>query len=254
MDWSRAKSVLILAFLILNIILGYQLWLDVREQLSSNQDWTSLPEDTKKQMEMKLIQVQVKIPSETPALTERTFQFVDDAQEAKRVNLPAPVSSQLIFTEKELRKALKDTIPSIESYVYDPPTSTDGSTNGAFRLQYMLDGKWPMFEVSLDLFYANQNIVAYRENKVVELESKEKDDKEQKVLPAANALGILIEKFLPTGAVVKEIQLGYHGQVYNETLVTAPAWRIVLESGDIYFVNAISAEVYHPKGEQQKES
>ncbi|WP_152395846.1 two-component system regulatory protein YycI [Paenibacillus guangzhouensis] len=250
MDWSRAKSVLILAFLILNIILGYQLWLDVREQLSSNLDWTSLPEDTKKQMEMKLIQVQGKIPSETPTLTERTFQFVDEEQVTKRVNLATPISSQLIYIdEKELRKALKDAIPTIASYSYDQPTSSDG----VFRLQYMLDNKWPMFEVSLELFYANQNIVAYRENKVVELESKEKDDKGQKVLPATNALGILIEKFLPTGSVVKEMKLGYHGQVYNETLVTAPAWRIVLESGDIYFVNAISAEVYHPKGEQQKE-
>ncbi|WP_018754199.1 two-component system regulatory protein YycI [Paenibacillus terrigena] len=253
MDWSRAKSVLILAFLILNIILGYQLWLDVREQLSSNLDWTSLPEDTKKQMEMKLIQVQGKIPSETPALIERTFQFVDEEQNTNRVDLPAPVSSQLIFNEKELRKALKDEVPTIERYVFDPPTSPPTSPDGVFRLQYMLDNKWPMFEVSLELFYANQNIVAYRENKVVELESKEKADKEQKVLPATNALGILIEKFLPTGSVVKEIKLGYHGQVYNETLVTAPAWRIVLESGDIYFVNAISAEVYHPKGEQQKE-
>jgi len=250
MDWSRAKSVLILAFLILNIILGYQLWLDVRDQLSSNLDWTSLPEDTKKQMEMKLIQVQGKIPSETPTLTERTFQFALEEQDTKRVDLASPVSSQLIYIdEKELRKALKDAIPTIASYSYDQPTSSDG----VFRLQYMLDNKWPMFEVSLELFYANRNIVAYRENKVVELESKEKTDKEQKVLPATNALGILIEKFLPTGAVVKEIKLGYHGQVYNETLVTAPAWRIVLESGDIYFVNAISAEVYHPKGEQQKE-
>jgi regulatory protein YycI of two-component signal transduction system YycFG len=249
MDWGRAKSVLILAFLILNIILGYQLWLDVREQLTSNLDWTSLTEDTKLSMEKKSIQVQAKIPSETPALPERTFKFVDNVQEGQRIDLAKPVPSRLIFTEKELRKALKDQIPSIEQYSYDPLTSLDG----IFALNYMLDGKWPMFEVRMELFYANQNILGYRENMVKELESKGKTEKQQKVISATNALDSLIGKYLPAGSIIKEVTLGYHGQVYNETLVTAPAWRFVLESGDIYYMNAISGEVYHPKGEEQKE-
>lgn len=245
MEWGRAKSVLILAFLLLNIVLGYQLWLDVRDQLNSNLDWTSLTEETKQIMQRKSIQVQGKIPSETPVMRELTFRFLSKSAQGTKVDLAAPVGSQLIFTEKELRKALKDSIPSIEKYEYDPLTSAEST----FTLNLMQDGKWPVFEAHLELFYANQKIVAYRENKVEELESKEADA--QKVLPATKALGILIEKFLPSGAIVKDIRLGYHGQIYNETLVTAPSWRVILESGDIYFVNAVSAEVYHPQAEQK---
>jgi len=33
MDWGRAKSVLIVSFLVLNVLLGYQLWLNVRDQV-----------------------------------------------------------------------------------------------------------------------------------------------------------------------------------------------------------------------------
>lgn len=35
MDWGRAKNVLIYAFLLLNLVLGYQLWNDLREQADS---------------------------------------------------------------------------------------------------------------------------------------------------------------------------------------------------------------------------
>lgn len=241
MDWSRAKSVLIFAFLLLNLVLGYQLWLDVREQWNSNLDWTSLPEETKAVMEQKRIQVPAKIPSDTPVMREVTVRFVDPEPFGKTVKLEEPVDSKVIFTEKELRKALEDQIPGIENYNYDPLIASDE----AFVMNLLLDRKWPMFEVQMELFYANQKIVAYRESHVEMLVSE--DDKAQKVLPATTALGRLIEKYLPPGAIVKDIQLGYHGQVYNETLVTAPSWRIMLENGDIYFVNAISAEVYHPQ-------
>ena len=46
MDWGRAKSVLILAFLLLNVLLGYQLWMDVRERLQPNNNVTELSPET----------------------------------------------------------------------------------------------------------------------------------------------------------------------------------------------------------------
>lgn len=41
MDWGRAKNVLICAFLGLNLLLCYQLWVDLRDQVSANLDFTS---------------------------------------------------------------------------------------------------------------------------------------------------------------------------------------------------------------------
>jgi regulatory protein YycI of two-component signal transduction system YycFG len=51
MDWRRAKNVLILAFLMLNLLLGYPLWKEWRDRLSTAVDWTSLPPETRQVMQ-----------------------------------------------------------------------------------------------------------------------------------------------------------------------------------------------------------
>ncbi|GJM68352.1 hypothetical protein HMSSN036_05680 [Paenibacillus macerans] len=97
MDWGRAKNVLIYAFLLLNLVLGYQLWNGVREQRDSNLDITSLDNNTQRIMDEKQIRVLAKIPTETPELAKIAYRFVDDEQQGKTVDLPAPVDSKLIF-------------------------------------------------------------------------------------------------------------------------------------------------------------
>jgi regulatory protein YycI of two-component signal transduction system YycFG len=75
--------------------------------------------------------------------------------------------------------------------------------------------------------------------------------KEQQVLPASTAAAHLIENYLPAGSVIKDIRLGYHGQIFPdaETQVSAPSWRVLLENGEMYYVNAISAEVTTGQGD-----
>lgn len=65
MDWSRAKNVLICTFLLLNVVLGYQLWHDAQETAGPNLDFTSLDENTQRLMEEKSIQVLAPIPGDT---------------------------------------------------------------------------------------------------------------------------------------------------------------------------------------------
>lgn len=246
MDWSRAKSVLIYAFLILNIVLGYQLWQDVRDQINTEQDWTSLSEETRRIMDVKQIQVTSKIPSETPSLREITYRY-EEKNSLKQV-LGQPIESRVLYgTKREMVRSLQEEIPHIELYQLDQQVS-DGSR---FVLHQQMANGLPLFEVRLELYYENREIVSFRQQ-YAEIEDS-KTAQEQKILPASQALDTLIEKNLSPGTVVTDIQLGYHGQVFDtDTQVAAPTWRLLLDNGDVYYMNAINGAVEHvPAGKKE---
>ncbi|MNW68523.1 YycH protein [compost metagenome] len=83
----------------------------------------------------------------------------------------------------------------------------------------------------------------------IEIGASSSEDKDvQKVLPASQALSSLIEKYFPADSVVKEIELGYYGELFNsESQVASPMWRFMLENGSAYYVDAISADIISPK-------
>lgn len=244
MDWSRAKSVLILAFLVLNVVLGYQLWENVSERLNTGQKLGDLDADTVRMMKERGIGLATtaSIPSVTPELRDLTYRFKASNSD-KEVTLQKPVDSRIIFDEKELLAQLGSVIPDLAQYQYDQLASTDG----VFVLYRMAGGR-PMFDVKLELFYSNQNqkITAYRQTQVELVDAEESDAHE--VLPASKAIVPLVDKYLEEGSVIKEISLGYHGQLFNsETQYAAPSWRVLLENGKPFYVHAISAEVVQEK-------
>ncbi|RXZ83836.1 hypothetical protein EBB07_05515 [Paenibacillaceae bacterium] len=237
MDWGRAKSVLIFAFLMLNIVLGYQLWLDLRERLNMNVDLTNLPPEINSIMQERNIRLQAKLPAETPELQDLTYRFTIDRGTAELQKLDQPVDSRIIFfSKKELLDGLGDVIPSLEEYEFDPAMSTDR----VFVLYRMVEGL-PMFDVTLELYSSNQKIYAYKQYLAEQIQPGQ--NKEQSVLSASKAVGNLIERNLQPDAVIKEIRLGYKGQLFDsKSQVSAPSWRVVLEDREIY-IDAISGEV-----------
>ncbi|RED54492.1 two-component system regulatory protein YycI [Cohnella lupini] len=251
MDWRRAKSVLIISFLMLNIVLGYQLWTDWRERLNTAVDWTSLPPETLLAMREKNIQVDdnATIPTETPAMREMTYTFKQRAGTGinDRTAIAATPETRFVFNQEELVVALGGIIPELGTYTLDVP----GSREGVYFRFNRMQGGWPLFDIHLNLYYSEQKIRAYTQD-LIEIKPSS-GAKEQQVLPAAKALAKVIEVNLPAGSVIKEIRLGYHGEeIFNdaETQVSVPSWRVLLENGEeVYYVNAISAEVTTEKGE-----
>ena len=248
MDWSRAKSILIYAFLLLNIVLGYQLWQDVRVHINTEQDWTSLSEETRRIMDVKQITVTSNIPAETPSLSEISYRMLD-SDERKTV-MQEPVESKVLYmSTRDMINELEDEIPHIEVYQYDQAIGGDGT----FILHQQMVNGLPLFEVKLELYYENQLINAFRQ-KYAEISDMKTADG-QKILPASQALDTVIEKHLSPGSNVIDIKLGYHGQLFDtETQVAAPSWRLLLENGDIYYMNAINGAVEHvPAGKKENE-
>jgi regulatory protein YycI of two-component signal transduction system YycFG len=244
MDWGRAKNVLIYAFLALNLLLCYQLWMDLRDQASTNLDFTSLSAETQAVMEQKNIRVLCPIPAITPQLPDITYRYSGDEQKQPLVELKEPIDSSLIYSSfTDLSNALAGQIPDIANYRFDSQESEPGKS----VLHPLVDNEWALFRVRLELINSDQKIVAYRWPQI-EIGPMSDTEDVQKVLPASQALSSLIEKYFPANSVVKEIELGYYGELFNsESQVASPMWRFILEDGSAYYVDAISADIISPK-------
>ncbi|MBO2944513.1 two-component system regulatory protein YycI [Paenibacillus sp. F411] len=243
MDWGRAKNVLIYAFLLLNLVLGYQLWMDMRDRAGASPDFTSLSGATQRMMEENRIQVLSPIPAETPQLPKISYTYRPDAQ-GDPVPLEQPVDTRLIYGEpKELQSAIGNQIADLEQYRHDPQSDREST----FVYRPLVHGQWPLFNVELELFHESQKIEFYREP-VLEIEPTG-DVEEQKVLSASKALSTLIERnVIPPRSSVKDIQLGYYGQMFDtEVELAAPAWRFTLDNGEMIYVQGISGDVFTPK-------
>ena len=192
---------------LLNLVLGYQLWMDYREQVGSIWISPRFPR-AREVIEENRIQLLSPIPTETPP--KINYIYSAEAQGGP-VGLERPIDTELIYAdEKELRNALEGKIKDLGNYRHDPQSDKENII--VFRP--LVQKEWPLFNVELEFIYESQKIHAYREP-VFEIMPTD-DMEEQKVLPASKALETLIERnFIPPDSAVRDIQLGYYGQLFN---------------------------------------
>ncbi|WP_166245859.1 two-component system regulatory protein YycI [Paenibacillus turpanensis] len=242
MDWSRAKTVLILAFLVLNVLLSFQLWTS-RNELEASKVGAGVAE-VQQLMESKGVKLEAELPEGTPILREITVEFDDSLRSVAREMLKDPVRDEIRMENGALlSERIARQLPMGESYVLDVKQSKKDYYvyNQAYQ-------KYPMFEVQLELFAEKGFITQYRQSLVEVVSPAPSDPKDPSILSSLTAVGSLTENYLSTGAVITDVKLGYHGQLYNsETQVLAPFWRIMLQSGELYYVHAINGAVEVPQ-------
>lgn len=238
MDWGRAKMVLILSFLFLNLLLGYQMWVTRWNPGLLNSDMTAFKEETKQLLTSKNIKVLITIPKAVPKLRQISVKFADNNGDPKLVPLQAPVAYLNFSSKNSLRDfAFKADIPNASQYQLD----LSESKADVFIFNQIFEDV-PMFDVTLQLFAKKAVITGYKQA-FVEVQSGV-EQKEQKVISAYTAVRSLAENYLPAGSVITSIQLGYHGQRFDsETQPMLPFWRIVLDKGAPYYVQAFSGAV-----------
>ncbi|MFD2615295.1 two-component system regulatory protein YycI [Paenibacillus gansuensis] len=247
MDWGKAKTVLILSFLMLNVLLGFQLWNDYKETRSSP-SFNGLTEDIQAIMQQKQIRLglDTKIPKETPSL-QITVTFNQTVSTEQQVPLDPQIETKAVFNRKQLEKALQGKAEHTEHYELDPVTSG----GGVFVLQQMYGG-YPLFEMKMKLYHENQKITAFSQSYADKPLGN--GEPKQQVLSAYKAVGRVIENYLPNGSAIQDVRLGYHGQSFNSPVqVLAPYWRIAIEGGGIYYVHAISGAVEDPSQKEKQE-
>jgi regulatory protein YycI of two-component signal transduction system YycFG len=245
MDWSRAKSLLIIAFLVLNLLLGYQLWMD-ELNLTIFSKQASQREELNRLLTSKDIRLACEIPAKTPALQEITVRFakeqqaLEEQQEMERLVSPLPVS--ILDNRKALEERLIDNIPVIKGYVPDPYAFRSEGVGLVMNQMYR---DLPMFEARLEFFQEDAWVTGYRMS-YAEVDTSASTDA-PKILSAHTILVNLVEMYLPSGTVVSDVRLGYHGPIFeSEKRVLAPYWRVVLSNGDTYYVHALNGAVEGP--------
>ena len=231
MEWGKVKTILIVSFLCLNLLLGAQLW-DNRLK-----DFPLIPDEAAEQvaelLREKGITLRHEIPKETPNVREISIEF--QIQNGKRTELVEPVS--ILQSEARWRDRLKEYIPEIQEYAIDRTRSNERTIvlNQTF-------GGIPMFQVDLLLHVKDDRITAFNQS-YAEVQPF-RDQKEVAALSALRVLEVMAETKLKEGSVIEDMRLGYHGQLFDsDTQVLAPKWRITLENGDVYYVHAISGEM-----------
>ncbi|GAA4867212.1 hypothetical protein GCM10023310_53660 [Paenibacillus vulneris] len=242
MDWSRAKTILILSFFLLNLVLGYQLWTTRSDLLEFDPSTASATEEIQRLMKSKNIQITAEMPKEVPRMKEIVVQYDEKLTMENPVPLETPFKYSPLLSKGSSRDAAaRAAIPNMDKYLYDPVLSTNGT-----YVFHELYGAYPMFEVKLELTEQNGMVVAYRQEYANV--KQEGEQKEQKVISPYTVLSSLIENYFPSGTVVSSIMLGYHnGQTFNsQTMFLVPYWRVV-GNGDIYYVHALNGAVDPPQ-------
>lgn len=237
MEWSRAKSILILTFIVLNVLIGYQLWMNTQ----SAQQWISkseLRDETLDKLKNKGIELQAELPDHQPRLQEITV-FFTSAENGTTTGLrplTPPIAVEDISKPRTV-KNITEQIPEFPMYAMD-----DVLTREEEFVYYQLHEKWPMFEINLQLRQSDNKWVSYTMRHATVEEYEEED--QQTVLSAYKAVSALADYVLGEGSVIVDVRLGYHGQVYDSSSqVLAPKWRIALDNGELYYVHAINGAV-----------
>jgi len=249
MDWGRAKTVLIWAFLFLNILLGYQLWMD-ELNLNTFTENAARRDEMNRLLDLKDIRLEAAVPEGTPMLSEITV----SVQEAGLPESPEPLRALLtqdaLDDAQRVRDALSTVVPNVGEYEADPFAAKDG---GIVYVMNQLYEELPMFEMRLELYGAEDGTVAGYRYLSAQRETpvNARPPQGQEVLSAYVVIGTLAETYLPQGAVIADVRLGYHGPMFkSETQVLAPYWRVVLQTGETYYVHAINGAVEGPSGTQ----
>lgn len=233
MDWSRAKNILIVAFIVLNLFLGAQLNQAIEQRSRylendrlSNSEINNLLKDN----QIQLTATRPPEPSNAyfykAITTSLSGEWKKDEQGVYQKTLQMPYKDL-----KELDALLSKEVPYFKDYQLSTNQSVEGSKHVYLQ---MLDGK-PFFDGKLEVFLANNQIRSIR---IIHFESTQTPS--EKVIPLNNALYRLITSGeVEKNSKIHAIQLGYKAKVYyaNEDYILVPYWRFHINN-QVIDVNA----------------
>ncbi|GBF11525.1 two-component system regulatory protein YycI [Tepidibacillus infernus] len=233
MDWGKTKTIFILTFLFLNLLLGYQIYMKQSQSINESQwDGSSLDELRQALSQRKII-LNATIPKE---ILEMHFLQVKENQlsEGKTLaKVKMPVENEVI------ESIAREKIANFEHYELDGVVST-----GNHLVYNQIKDGFPYFNAKLE-FQINQDGTIQYSQRYFEVMNQGSD---RQVVSSYTALRTLLDQqLLPSEAIITKIRLGYHGQTQQTSVqVLTPVWRISYQiegKRDMIFVNALTGAV-----------
>jgi regulatory protein YycI of two-component signal transduction system YycFG len=267
MDWSKTKTIFILAFLILDIFLAIEFYelrgkrdyaviqkTSIEDQLAAEDiEYNKLPDDvakgfyiTGKSKDFTLDEVS-KLKNQSLILTNSNLS--GESFRTLNMQLKDPFSLPEVNLKSKVNQFLKENILYGDLYHY---WYTDEISNTIICIQ-QYKGK-NIFQnkdedhIAMVILYVNEDndIFAYEQSMLEDI--KEVEEKEAAV-PAIKAIEALYNKnYLKSKSKIIQIQYGYytHNPLTNQQIL-APTWHIIVETGEEkreeYYVNALEGEV-----------
>lgn len=260
-DLSRAKTILIIIFLALNIILAYQIY---QKQNKDNDYTTLIIEETKEVVQLlnsNLIYLDVDIPIITPDLP-----FLNVI--ANYPNL-REIKENLLISDDELLISLVDGNTIKYKWIQEGKdyAKAYNINNGRqeFARQYLYKGKYyVVLNVEIEdgngrINYIQQHngykiygtraianvennkITNWLQNIVLDIEAEETV---RPILAAATAIRSLTNNIDNKPATITDISLGYYSrQQESESWLLPPVWAIDLADGERFYINAFTGEL-----------
>ncbi|SDH90433.1 Two-component signal transduction system YycFG, regulatory protein YycI [Alteribacillus persepolensis] len=252
MDWSRTKMIFIVAFLLLNAFLLYQLiekknaselnvraQATVRERLANMnvQVTENLPDERSEISHIvgKSVDIQEEV---TDKVGEENVHAISDKFIEVKLEEPFEVSSDVT---EDVTQFMNEYVWNAEEYTYDRWNSNDRQM--FFNQMYEEQTVYTYGDDQLVLFFNEDNeIESYVQSYLIfDEEGKAKD-----MLPPYRAIDVLLrENILSFNDYVSKVNLGYHSLFSSEgeDQVFAPMYRIEINEEKTYLIHAIDGSI-----------
>lgn len=266
MDWSKTKTIFILAFLILDIYLMLEFFdlrnrsdyavmqrATVEEQLAADGIvYDNLPEDigkgfyiTAKSKDFTLDEVS---ELENQALVLTNSNVSEEKFRILNMKLDEPFPLPDVNEKSKVSQFLKENVISGDLYYY---WYKDDLTNSIICIQQYKGQN--IFQVKDDhigmvILYLNDEneIIAYEQSMLEDLSEVEE---QENVIPALKAIEALYnKKYLKANSKVMPMEYGFYTHIpLSNQQILAPTWHITVETEEgmreSYYVNALEGDV-----------
>lgn len=240
MDWGKTKNIFIIVFLILNLSLGYQLYLKNFNQLDDLQATNNDIEEINEKLKQQEIAITIDIPKEMPEmhfLQVKNNIFANHSMLNNSDNNNTDIYS--------LQSIIYENITYFDQYKF----SEDDSNNDDYFVYYQHDGDFPFYGSTLEVYINDDGTIYYTQN-YYEIINQGLD---RQVISSYSALQtVLDQQLIPTGAEIVQIELGYHGQTSQSSIqILTPVWKISYSFNDVnheLYVNAMTGGLQNVNG------
>lgn len=248
MDWSRAKTILIVSFLCLNLFLGYQLWENQKQQSIQGQvSQIQMEELVKRLKDADIAITDESVSEELPEMSNMrvVIKNLSESYNHQRVAETHWEHSQLevLFeeaiplpdVEAERNALIASEVELFDQYELEPSSSTDD----VLLYEQQING-YPVFTSQLLVELSEQGWSRYKQTYYI----PEDQGASRQVVSAYTTLAVLLDNgLLSAGEEVQQIRLGYVvEQLDTDVQFLVPAWQVMHTNG-IHYVNGFTGMV-----------
>jgi regulatory protein YycI of two-component signal transduction system YycFG len=265
MDWSKTKTIFIIAFLILDIFLALQ----YMEKMNENK--YDIITETTIEEQFKAEDIKYgKLPTKTikgSYITAKSKQFTQEEIDSLK-------NQELMLRDEELIKPVTQLRMSFIEPIQLPDNNMENKLKQILTTQIIQGSQYRYWRydendkeiiflqvykgyaifqdendgIGMIVFYLNDHneITSYRQTLLEDIKELENQDE---VIKAIRALEALYDKnYLKPKSTVTKVEYGYYTQIpLTEQQILAPTWHIVVNDQEDFYVNALEGDIIKPE-------